>query len=113
MNRHPSSRIGHLLTLISIGVIALASLAGTAASLLRPQPDSRTLAVLIPPFDNGRTMRSVIESGLSIIDLRLNGHLVVVQTVAGMQDATALRAAGLMTIAANPPPSCLERNPQT
>jgi hypothetical protein len=94
-------------------MVALTGLAGAAVPLLRPPPDARTLAVLIPLFDHGRTMKVIFQSGLPIFDLRLDGHLVVLGIQDGGPDAATLRAAGLVTIASSPPPSCLNRNVQS
>ncbi len=57
-------------------------------------------------------MRQIAQFGFAIVDLRLDGYLVVLQTGGG-PDAAALSAAGLITFAFRPPTSCLEGTPQS
>lgn len=112
MDPCPPPLLNRFMAIASFAIVAIAGLAGATVPFLRPQSDAPAVAVFIPPFDGGRTMREIVQSGFAIVDLRLDGHLVVLQTTGG-PDPAALSAAGLITFAFRPPTICIERRPQS
>lgn len=96
----------HAIALCCCMIGTVTGMAGASLALLTPLPDTQSAGVVLPPFTSTETMRRIAATGLPIADIRLGGRLVIVMIDADGVALAALRAQGLIVIAAEGPPTC-------